>query len=95
MKVLSWNVRGLRGDRIPIVARYLAQWKPDICFLQETHIEEVDDFKWKSFENCQLNDKCYLPSLGRSGGQLIMWNKDLFVPQDTIMGRYCLSCVLS
>lgn len=43
MKIISWNVKGLRSPNKRIkILRYLKRLRPDIAFLQETHLAEED-----------------------------------------------------
>lgn len=95
MRVLSWNVRGLRNpERRSIISRYCLQWKPDVLFFQETLLEDVDSTKWEYFSRIQFVDFFFVPSMGRSRGQIISWRKDRFSMMDTFVGVHSASVVL-
>lgn len=43
MKIISWNTKGLRSPNKRIkILRFLGKYRPDVVFLQETHLLEAD-----------------------------------------------------
>ena len=76
MIALGWNYQGLGNPRSIRVLRELVQrWKPSIVFLSETKMKncQMDKVKFK----IGLLNGLVVPSIGRSGGLAMLWNRDI------------------
>jgi hypothetical protein len=94
-KVLSWNARGLNLDKKweAIRDRIIESSCNTVC-LRET--------KKQSFDNQFIRNLCplafdafeYIPSLGASGGTIVIWKSNLFSGTKIFQNEYCLSIEL-
>jgi exonuclease III len=79
LRVLCWNVRGLNsGGRQREVHAKIEESECDIVCLQETKCE---NFNWKlirKFCPKRFDNFVFSPSIGASGGILILWNSSIF-----------------
>jgi exonuclease III len=88
VRVLTWNVRGLREATRRLVLRYLQEWRVDLVMLQETHLEEVDLHMKRSIGGDQFDEMLVMKSEGRSSGQIMLWDGDKFhLTSSTIASR--------
>lgn len=92
LTLVTWNVRGIRTQsKKNKIFNYLHQIKPDICLLQETHLEKEDlnHFQCKEFTNIYsstLNSK-------QCGVSILIHNKLLYNHLSTIIdsgGRFVI-----
>ena len=92
LTLVTWNVRGIRTQtKKNRVFNYLLQIKPDICLLQETHLEKEDlnHFQPKEYNNIYsstLNSK-------QCGVSILIHNKLLYNHLSTIIdsgGRFVI-----
>jgi exonuclease III len=75
MKIVSWNVRGLRGfEKRKEVRNMVCEKRPFIVCLQETKLLQIDNFVCSSLWGNTSVDFSFRPSVGASGGLLIMWD---------------------
>ena len=98
MKILSWNVRGLgRREKRSVIKDLLCHEKPDIVILQETKRELIDKRLISSIWGVRYKEWSFLPSVGRSGGIIIIWDVRIVKGVETILGEYsvsvCFNCV--
>lgn len=78
MKILSWNVRGLGGfAKRPEVRKLIADKNPSIVCLQETKLSVVDDALSLSLWGSASHSYSFRPSVGASGGLLILWDSNI------------------
>lgn len=71
-----------------LIKESLRKANVDIVMLQETKLEVVDH-KWiRSIWGCRNKNWSFLPSLGASGGQLIIWRDELFKNVESLPGAY-------
>ncbi|TYH14638.1 hypothetical protein ES288_A06G236600v1 [Gossypium darwinii] len=80
MRILSWIFRGLGSVvKRESVKRTCRMSRVSICFIQETKLEVItkDDVRkfWRDV-NCEFK---FVAAVGRSGGLLIMWDKNEFI----------------
>lgn len=75
MKILYWNVRGL-GDvrKRGMIKDILKKIGPDMVVIQETKKENFDRKDVSSIWGSKFKEWVFLPSLGRSGGMVVVWN---------------------
>lgn len=64
---------------------------PDVVILQETKLERVDRDIVRSLCSFQCVDWISLPTVGRAGGILMLWNKDTVALKDNWVDRYSVS----
>ena len=75
MKLLSWNVRGLGGaGKKREVSHLVRERKPFILCIQETKLPVFDAFVCKSIWGDDNVDYSYQPSVGASGGIVMLWD---------------------
>ena len=75
MKIVSYNVRGLRGfEKISEVKRLVTDKKPVVLCLQETKLSVVDDLLINSIWGNSSLGFSYQSSIGASGGLLTVWD---------------------
>jgi exonuclease III len=78
-RIFCWNVRGLNSEnRQREVRAKIEESECDIICLQETKCESFD---WKLIRNfCpkRFDNFVYSPSVGASGGIIIIWNSSVF-----------------
>ncbi|KAL5715982.1 hypothetical protein ACHQM5_017730 [Ranunculus cassubicifolius] len=91
---LSWNMRGSRSkEKARSLRRQVRKHRPWVVALQETKREEmVDGFKKFLWGNkpCKWVE---VPSIGRSGGILTLYDPDILEAEETLVGAYSLSIV--
>ena len=77
--VLCWNVRGLNSEsRQRDVRRKVDESHCAIACLQETKCSSFDSRMIKSFCPKRFDSFAFSPSLGASGGILVVWNSSIF-----------------
>lgn len=59
--------------------------------LQESKLENVDQRWIGSIWGSRNKKWAFTPSLGASGGQIIIWMEELYEELDTLIGAYSLS----
>ena len=93
VKVISWNVRRLncpvkRGD----VKWVLHKFACDVAILQESKMEEVGCEVVVSLWGRRRVEWRFLPSEGRSGGIIIMWDPQVFELEESRIGGFSVCC---
>jgi hypothetical protein len=87
MKLLGLNCQGLGND--PTVHALLdlrRKCDPDVVFLSETHL---DVFPAECVRRrLQMDMKIVNPSVGRSGGLLLLWKKEISIQQIFLAPNY-------
>jgi hypothetical protein len=64
----------------------------DILCLQETKLELISRKSIRSLWGCPYVDWCFVPSLGASGGILLMWDKRVVNRMEVDVGDYVVAC---
>jgi hypothetical protein len=78
-KVLCWNVRGLNSEeRQREIRSKIEESQCAIVCLQETKCEYIDHKLIKKFCPKRFDNFAYSPSVGASGGLLVVWNSSIF-----------------
>jgi hypothetical protein len=78
-KVMNWNLRGINSDKKWVaLANKIEESGCDIICLQETKRESFDLAYIRKFCPKKFNKFEYVPSVGASGGLIIIWNGSLF-----------------
>ena len=86
MSLLSWNCRGLRNLRsVNALAKVVNKEEPIIVFLMETRLKKdwLDLIK----EKCKMKNCFVVPSIGISGGLVLLWKEDLRVDIKTFFSK--------
>ena len=77
--MLCWNVRGLNSEaRQHDVRAKIEESKCSIICLQETKCENFDIRIIRSFCPRRFDQFAFSPSVGASGGILVIWNSSIF-----------------
>jgi hypothetical protein len=78
-KVLDWNVRGLNDkDKRLAVFNKIKESNCAIICLQETKCESFDRSFIRSFYPKRFDRFAFSPSIGASGGIIVLWNSAIF-----------------
>ena len=78
--VLCWNVRGLNSEsRQRAVRQKIEESQCSIACLQETKCSSFDSRSIKSFCPKRFDSFAFSPSIGASGGILVVWNSSVFI----------------
>lgn len=78
MKIISWNVRGLgRVEKKKDVRLLVGEKGPSILCLQETKLSVCDQTLSSSLWGATPHSFSFRPSVGASGGLLILWDTAL------------------
>lgn len=78
-KILNWNIRGINDkDKWLAIQNKIDETDCDLICIQETKRETLDSRYLKQFCPKRLNKFDYQPSVGASGGLLVVWNDSLF-----------------
>jgi hypothetical protein len=80
MKLLGLNCQGLGNDpTVRALSDLRRRFHPDVVFLSETHL---DIFPAECIRRrLQMDMKIVNPSVGRSGGLLPLWKKEIIIQQ--------------
>ncbi|KAK9930230.1 hypothetical protein M0R45_027274 [Rubus argutus] len=92
MKIISWNIRGMgsRSKRRVIKEKILTS-KADVVILQETKKEVIHRKLIGSIWGVRYTDWVSLPSLGSSGGILVMWKTNSISVMEAVIGIFSVS----
>ena len=87
--VLCWNVRGLNSPpRQPDVRAKIEESHCSIMYLQKTKCEHFDIRMIRSFCPRRFDQFAFSPSVGASGGILIIWSSSVFEGQLVEIQRF-------
>ena len=99
MKLLSflcWNVRGLNDpDRQTVVNDLVASSSCHIACLQETKLQNVDQFTAAYLGGGRLRGYAQRPALGTRGGILLLWDENFVNICDVEVTEFCLSAKIT
>jgi endonuclease/exonuclease/phosphatase family metal-dependent hydrolase len=77
--ILCWNIRGLNGDdKWPSIRNKIEESSAAVICLQETKMTSFDNTSIRSFAPKRFNHFVCVPSIGASGGLLVLWNSSVF-----------------
>lgn len=77
--ILSWNVRGINSkEKWDHVRNKISESGAAIVCLKETKRTSFDQSYISKFCPRHLNKFVFIPSIGASGGLLVVWNSALF-----------------
>ncbi|CAJ2642357.1 unnamed protein product [Trifolium pratense] len=93
MKIISWNIRGLGGpEKKKDVRQMVGDMKPFILCIQETKLQNIDEFLCKTLWGSSTHGFSYHSSLGASGGILTMWDSSEVEVWSTESREHVLWC---
>jgi mRNA deadenylase 3'-5' endonuclease subunit Ccr4 len=79
-RILCWNIRGINSQgKSDAIKSKIAESSCDILCLQETKREFFDTQYLRNFCPPRLNDFDFLPSVGASGGCIVVWDRSKFL----------------
>ena len=77
--ILYWNIRGINGeDKWDAVRKKIEESACSIVCIQETKRENFDSRYIRKFALRRFDKYDYIPSVGASGGILVLWNSSVF-----------------
>jgi mannosylglycoprotein endo-beta-mannosidase len=80
LKILCWNIRGINSEsKWDAIRSKVTESKCDIICLQETKREFFDSQYIRNFCPPSFDSFEFIPSLGASGGSIILWNSSKFI----------------
>ncbi|XP_071719374.1 uncharacterized protein [Rutidosis leptorrhynchoides] len=85
MKIVSYNIRGFgsgKFSKFNTVKKLIANEKPSFCALQETKLRIVKDSWVHKLWGSTECDFIQQEMIGKSGGQLLIWDLNVFEPID-------------
>ena len=89
--VLSWNVRGINSDKKWDANRdRVTNCNCDIVCLQETKKQTFDLMFIKKICPPSFDSFEFIPSVGASGGSIIIWKCNLFSCSKVFENEYCV-----
>ncbi|POO01038.1 AP endonuclease 1, binding site, partial [Trema orientale] len=95
MKVFSWNIRGSGSTtKRRAIEEVICKANPDIVVLQETKKEVVDKRLVGSIWRSCFKDWITLPSIGRAGVILIVWDVRRVKVINTLLGDFSVSILV-
>lgn len=90
MNIISWNVRGLgRPAKRFLVKDFLFLHFTDVCCLQESKLEEISPAVWREISGSRLDQFCFVPANGSTGGIIVNWNSGILT--DKLLNRVIFS----
>lgn len=92
LNLLSWNVRGMvNRDKRAVIKRGISNLTPDILCVQESKMQALSDGVVKEVWGLRPCKWLALPSLGASGGILLVWDVDKTEVLDHEIGAYSIA----
>ncbi|KAG2577120.1 hypothetical protein PVAP13_6NG087545, partial [Panicum virgatum] len=77
--ILCWNVRGINSQaKWDALRNKIDESSCAIMCIQETKRDSFDASYIRNFAPRRLDNFDFIPSIGSSGGMLILWNSSIF-----------------
>ena len=93
---LCWNVRGLNDpDRRATVHETIASTSCHIVCLQETKMENIDQYIASYLGGNRLRSFAQRPATGSRGGLLMLWDDSVVRISDVHITEFCLSAMVN
>ena len=95
MKILTWNVRGCGSyNTRRSIKQVISKEDPELVVLQEVKKEIVDRRFVGSIWRSRFKEWILLPSVGTSGGILLVWDSRRLKVTENLIGDFSVSiCV--
>jgi exonuclease III len=78
--VFNWNIRGVNAEyKSPVLRNKLEESGASIVCLQETKRSYFENSTVRKFAPRRFDHFVCVPSVGASGGLLVLWNSKLFM----------------
>ena len=91
-KIMNWNLRGINSEKKWLaLSSKIDESGCDIICLQETKRESFDLDYIKKICPKKFNKFEYLPSVGASGGIIVIWNGALFKGELAFQNEFSIS----
>jgi exonuclease III len=95
-KVLCWNGRGINSQqKWSAIRSKINETGCDIVCLEETKRENLDDSYLKNFWTASFDNFEYVPSVGQSGGTLVIWKGSRFNGAVIFQTKYAMNIEFS
>ena len=95
MKIITWNIRGSgSSEKRRIIKRLLCRVNPDLVVLQEVKKEVVDRQLIGNLWKSRFKEWLLLPSVGRAGGILVIWDVRSVRVIDSLIGEFSVSILV-
>ena len=93
--IFNWNPRGLNDVKRRDVVCDLVQSPPShlVC-LQETKLQNVDDFTAAHLGGHRLKNFAQRPAIGTRGGILLLWDENEVQVSDIVTATYSISATV-
>ena len=95
MKIISWNIRRMNSmSKRAVLKCMILSFQGECVFIQETKMEVLDAQVIRAicpWSDCQV---AFCPSIGASGGILIVWTAVFWQKLDEFVGRFSVSVLL-
>jgi hypothetical protein len=90
---MNWNIRGINSEKKwSALSNKIDECGCDIICLQETKRQSFDHQYLQKLCPRRLSKFAYLPSIGASGGILIVWNDAIFKGELLFQKGFLFSC---
>ena len=90
--ILNWNIRGINAqDKWLAIRQKVEESAAGVVCIQETKRELFGSRYLKQFCPKRLNKFDYQPSVGASGGLLVVWNDSLFSGETISKNTFSIS----
>ena len=89
MKILSWNIRGSGSStKRRAIKKVICKVNPDLVVLQEVKRESIDRSFVAGIWRSSFKEWVLLPSIGRLGGILIIWDVRSLKVNESLVGDF-------
>ena len=96
MKIMTWNVRGSGSYRKRrSIKEVICKEDPDLVVLQEVKKEHVDRRFVGSLWRTRFKEWLLLPSQGRAGGILVIWDTRRVKVTENLIGDFSISICMT
>ena len=95
ISILSWNVRGLNDPhRQDTVHEIIAASSCHVVCLQETKLDDIDQFTAAYLGGYRLKSFAQRPADGTRGGILMLWDDNVVQVSNIVATEFCLSATI-
>ena len=95
MKILSWNIRGSGSScKRRAIKKTICNSSPDLVVLQEVKREVIDRAFVASIWRSRFKEWVLLPSIGMSGGILLVWDVRCVKIKESVVGDFSVSILM-
>jgi exonuclease III len=92
VEILCWNVRGINSQiKLTTIRSKILETNCEIIYLQETKRENFDQIFIRQFFPSTFDRFKFIPSVGASGGTIMIWKSSRFNGQVISQNDYAMS----